>query len=140
MSASISSGFAFCTAQLILLGSGGLSGLAGKSNAEFFPVQKCHHKSGRCICEIKRGVKKGFKRWFCLGYCQRSVLLTFFNFKTGFRVLFRVLIRVLIWNEFGYVVRGFFFAGFFAGFHSFLRGFGTLVELWWNFGGTLVEL
>ena len=62
------------------------------------------------------------------------------------------------------MVRGFFFAGFFAGFHSFLRevkrGFylsvlkGTrtgkntfllkptnwLVELWWNFGGTLVEL
>ena len=66
------------------------------------------------------------------------------------------------------MVRGFFFAGFFAGFCSFLRevkrgfkrGFylsvlkGTrtgkntfllkptnwLVELWWNFDGTLVEL
>ena len=78
------------------------SSLTNKSNAEFLTVQrcrhksgKCHHKSGRCICEIKRGVKKGFKRWFCLGYCQRSVLLTFFNFKTGFRVLVRVLFRVL---------------------------------------------
>ena len=72
--------------------------------------------------------------------------------------------RVLIWNGFGSVVRAFFFAGFFAGFRSFLREIvkwiylsvpkGTrtgkntfllkptnwLVELWWNFGGTLVEL
>ena len=32
---------------------GSLSGLSGKSNAEFLTVQRCHHKSGRCRYKIK---------------------------------------------------------------------------------------
>ena len=57
---------------------GSLSGLSGKSNAEFLTVQRCHHKSVRCHYKIKTDSYEVSLYFF--GFVKKSLTLLLENF------------------------------------------------------------